>query len=178
VKKLNQYIKESLSQVDIDKVKKFLINKYHVSTWEECVDKQKYGDCDKIVKSIWNNFYYMFDTPVDIKIIFSDIAKKLIDDDDEMNGNHYVLKKDNKYYDFARGANCINGIYVLTQKEDNSDKYDIIFTKEEEDLIVDKYKRLLSYPKELTKEYYKDGLLNWTEFGKSQFMKKYNRLKP
>ena len=178
MKSLNEYITESLSKLDIDKVKDFLIKRYHVSTWEECINKQKFGTCDSIVKSIWNKFYYMFDAPVELKIEYSDIAQKLINDSGEMNGNHYVLKKDNKYYDFARGANCINGIYTLTQKEDNSDKYDIILTKEEENLIVDKYIRVLSYPKEVTKDYYENGILNWKEFNKSSFMRKLNNLKP
>ena len=66
---------------------------------------------------------------------FSDIAKHLIDDNKPMNGNHYILIKGNKWYDFARGANCINGIYVLTQYKNNSYKYNIIFTNSEKDLV-------------------------------------------
>lgn len=143
MKSINNYINESLNKIDIDAIKNFLIKKYKVSTWEECIDSQKFGDCRKIVKSILMKFNNLFDTALDIYIDYSPIAQKLINDDEDMFGNHYVLVKGNKIYDFARGANCIDGIYVLTQKEDNSDKYNIIFTKEEEKLITNKYKRNL-----------------------------------
>lgn len=144
MKKINLYIQESLNKVDVDKIKDFLIKKYKVSTWEECIDAQKFGTCDSIVKSIIKAFPNTFDTALDIYINFSDIAiKKLnsLGDNDDMFGNHYVLKRGTKIYDFARGANCIKGIYTLTQKEDNSDKYDIILTKEEQKLIKEIYKR-------------------------------------
>ena len=130
------------SKVDIDNIKDFLIKYYKASSWKECVDSQKYGTCDNIVRTIFKEFPNTFNI-LDIYIDFSNIAIKKINDGDEMYGNHYVLQHGKKIYDFARGANCINGIYVLTQKEDNSDKYDIIFTKEEEQLIKEKYKRNL-----------------------------------
>jgi len=172
----NNLIKESLSESDIDKVKSFLMKRYHVSTWEECIDKQKYGDCDKIVRAIWENFYEMFDCAVDLKIDFSKQAQELINDGGEMNGNHYVLKKDRKYYDFARGANCINGIYTLTQNH-NKDKYDIILTKEEESCIVDKYKRF-GAPKKLFNKYMENNLVNWKKLSNDPWYIKYDKLKP
>jgi hypothetical protein len=45
-------------------------------------------------------------------------------------------------YDFARGCNCINGIYTMTQKEDNSDKYNIFFTEEEKQLIYEEIQHI------------------------------------
>lgn len=179
MKALNEYITESLlNTVDIEAIKKFLIKRAKVSSWEECVDKQEFGTCDKIVKVIWENFYEMFDCPVDLKINYSKQAQELINDNGEMNGNHYVLKKNNKYYDFARGANCINGIYVLTQKS-NKDKYDIIFTKEEEKCIVNKYKRF-GPPKKLLNKYKEEGslIVNWKELAKDTWYKRYEKLKP
>ena len=120
--------------VDVEKIKTFLLNRYNASTWNDFIDNQKMGGCKEIVKLIWTNFSEMFDCPVEIFINYSDQAKNLIDDNKEMRGNHFVLLNGTTYYDFARGSNCINGIYVLTQKN-NEDKYDIIFTPEEEKCI-------------------------------------------
>lgn len=172
----NNLIKESLSDSDIDKVKKFLINRYHVSTWEECIDAQKFGQCTKLVKSIWEKFYTMFDCPVEIKVDFSKQAQELINDDDEMCGNHYVLKKDGKYYDFARGANCINGIYTLTQNN-NKDKYDIILTKEEEDCINYKWKPNW-VPNDIFKKYQTDkhSSVEWKNLDKDPWYRKFKKL--
>ena len=114
-----------------------MLNRYNASTWNDFIDNQKMGGCKEIVKLIWTNFSEMFDYPVEIFINYSDQAKNLIDDNKEMRGNHFVLLNGTTYYDFARGSNCINGIYVLTQK-DNEDKYDIIFTPEEEKYIYDR----------------------------------------
>lgn len=176
MKQLSNYIKESLNKSDIDVVKKFLMKKYKVSTWEECIDKQKFGDCDKIVRSIWENFYESFDCPVEIHIEYSKQAQELINDDGEMNGNHYVLKKDGKYYDFARGANCINDIYVLTQNN-NKDKYDIVLTKEEENCIIDRYKRF-GPPKKLLNKYMKDNIIDWKVLSNDHWYRRYENLKP
>lgn len=142
---LSNYINEALSKVDIERVKDFLIKKYHVSTWEECVDAQKFGDCRKICTMIWKKFPGMFDDAYDIYIDYTPIAMKKLNDNCEDFGNHYVLQKGSKIYDFARGANCYNGIYLLTQYEDMHDKYDVIFTKAEEKCINNKIKRLLVY---------------------------------
>ena len=141
---ITTYIKESLNQLDIDAVKKFLIKKYKVSTWEECVDAQKFGDCRKICTMIWKKFPGMFDDAYDIYIDYSDIANKKKNDGITF-GNHYVLQKGSKIYDFARGANCYNGVYLLTQYEDMHDKYDVVFTKAEEKCINNKILRLLVY---------------------------------
>lgn len=145
MQKINIYIKEALSKVDIEKVKDFLIKKYHVSTWEECIDKQKFGDCRKICTMIWKEFPDMFDNAYDIDIDYTPIAMKKLNDNGEDFGNHYVLQKGSKIYDFARGANCYNGIYLLTQYEDMHDKYDVVFTKTEEKCIKNKIKRTLVY---------------------------------
>lgn len=178
MKNINTYITESLNKVDIDKVKSFLMKRYHVSTWEECIDAQKFGQCTKIVKAIWEKFYKVFDCPVELKLDFSKQAQELINDGDEMCGNHYVLKKDDKYYDFARGANCINGIYTLTQNN-NKDKYDIILTKEEEKCITYKWKPNW-VPNEVFKKYQTDkhASVEWSNLEKDPWYKKYKKLEP
>lgn len=145
MKMLNTYIKESLNQVDIDKVKNFLIKKYKVSTWEECVDKQKFGDCRKVCTMIIKEFPDMFDHMFDCNVNYSSIAiKKLNDigDTEEMWGNHYVLSKNKIIYDFGKGTNTISGIYLLTQDNDMKDKYTIKLSKKEQECIKDKIKRI------------------------------------
>lgn len=133
----------SLSNKQIEKVKKYLMSYYKTNTWKECIDKQKYGDCKKICKLIVNEFPKMFNKyALDIYFDFSENAKILINDDKLMYGNHYVLVKDGIYYDFGRGANCINDIYVMTQYVNNSDKYDVVMTNNEKECIniIVKYK--------------------------------------
>ena len=64
----------------------------------------------------------------DLDINYSPIAvKKLNDigDNGEMYGNHYVLVHDGTLYDFGKGTNSINGIYLMTQDNDMKDKYTI-----------------------------------------------------
>ena len=122
----------------------------------------------------------MFDCPVDVHLHYSDIAQNHINDGVDC-GNHYLLKKGDNYYDFARGANCWNGIYLLTQKEDGSDKYDVVLTTDEIKLIKNKYKRLVGskYPKGATKKYLnKNGILDWDKFEESQWFKNWNGLTP
>jgi len=124
-----------LSLKNINLVKNFLINHYKVNTWEECVDNMNYGDCKKICKLIVKQFPNMFDKYlINVVCDFSDQAIELINDDGQMYGNHYLLSKGNNFYDFSRGSNCINGIYVLTQNN-NKDKYDVEFTDKEKDQI-------------------------------------------
>lgn len=144
MKNIVAYILESyIIPVDIKAVQDFLISHYKVKTWEECIDKQKYGDCKKICDLITKKFPNMFDNLYDCNIDFSPIAIKKINDNDDMFGNHYVLSNNRKLYDFAKGANSINGVYVLTQFEDMHDKYDVRLTSKEQKLIKSKISRYI-----------------------------------
>ena len=136
MRKLSTTLNQS-SFVDVEKIKSFLMDRYNSSTWEEFVDSQKMGDCKEIVRLIWDTFPEMFSYPVEIFVDYSKQAKQLINDEKQMKGNHFVLQNGDTYYDFARGSNCINGVYVLTQKN-NEDKYDIIFTPGEVECITNK----------------------------------------
>ncbi len=132
-----------MTKTDIERIKRYLMNYFKVNTWEECVDKQKYGNCKKICELVKNEFPNLFDKMfTNLFIEFSPIAKELINDNQEMNGNHYVLTKNNIIYDFSRGSNCINGIYVLTQRKDSLDKYNIIMTNQEKKYIIDSISHL------------------------------------
>lgn len=140
------YIKESLNDINVDAVKDFLIKKYKASSWEECVDNQKFGDCRKVCSMIIKKFPGMFDCMYDCSVDYSKIAvKKLNDigDNGEMYGNHYVLSKNRILYDFGKGTNTISGIYLLTQDEDMKDKYTVKLSNKEQECIKDKVKRAI-----------------------------------
>jgi len=145
MKTLNNYIKESLDELDINLIKDFLIKYYKVSTWEECVDKQKFGDCDKLCRKIFKKFPNTFDYLYDLNLKYSKIAMeklRALGDTGEDFGNHYVLVRNNHIYDFGKGTNTINGIYLLTQREDMKDKYNIHLSKEEQNCIESKIRRV------------------------------------
>jgi hypothetical protein len=140
-------------QVDIDKVKKFLMGRYNASTWEEFTDNLKFGQCKKIAKTVYRKFKDMFDGFLELEVTYNKDAclecKNLGDDffneEPESNwvGNHFVVYRDNMIYDFSKGANSILGIYLL-DKPNSKSKYNIEFS-EEEYLLVDKiyHRRLL-----------------------------------
>ena len=146
MKSIDTYIKESLNAVDVDAVKDFLIKKYKASSWEECVDSQKFGDCRKVCSMIIKKFPGMFDCMYDCSVEYSEIAvKKLnsIGDYGEMWGNHYVLSKNRVLYDFGKGTNTISGVYLLTQYNDMKDKYTVKLSNKEQKCIKDKIKRII-----------------------------------
>lgn len=146
MKSLNKYLSEStLNELDIDAIKQYLIKLYKVSTWEECVDKQKFGDCCELCRNIFKKFPNMFNHLYDLNVKYSSIAmKKLraLGDTEEDFGNHYVLVRNNHMYDFGKGTNTINGIYLLTQREDMKDKYNIHFSEGEKSCIESKILRV------------------------------------
>lgn len=135
---------KKLEEIDIDEIKNFLIKSYKVTTWKECIDKQQFGDCYKICKKILDKFPNVFNSMADLYINYSDIAKKKLNelgDNDEMWGNHFVLVRNKTLYDFGKGTNTINNIYLLTQYENMKDKYTIKLSNKERTYIIDKIKR-------------------------------------
>ena len=126
---------KKLSNKKIKEIKNFLINCYKVTTWEECIDHMKFGHCKTICKLIAKQFPNTFTKMISITFDYSPEAISLLNDNEDMFGNHYILCIGNNMYDFARGCNCINGIYVMTQNN-NLDKYDITLTEAENDLII------------------------------------------
>lgn len=145
MKSLNKYLSEStLDELDIDAIKQYLIKLYKVSTWEECVDKQKFGDCEKLCRKIFKKFPNTFDYLYDLDLNYSKIAMKKLratGDYEADFGNHYVLVRNSHMYDFGKGTNTYNGVYLLTQREDMKDKYNIHLSKEEQECIQSKILR-------------------------------------
>ena len=146
MKNITTYIIESkLSSLDIDAVKNFVMKIYKASTWEEAVDKQKFGDCEKLCRKIFKQFPNMFEYLYDLDLNYSKLAvKKLNDKGDhaEMWGNHYVLVRNGQMFDFGKGTNTINEVYLLTQYNDMKDKYTIHLSKKEQECIESKIKRV------------------------------------
>ena len=133
-----------LEPIDIEEIKNFLIKEYKVSNWKECIDKQKFGDCNIVCRKIFDNFPNVFNHILDLNVEYSEIAKKKLNDlgdNGEMYGNHYVLVRNKTLYDFGKGTNTINNIYLLTQYEDMRDKYRIKLSNKEITCINDKIKR-------------------------------------
>jgi len=125
-----------LSNKNIELIKKFLIDYYKVNTWEECVDLMKFGQCQKLCRLIYKQFPNLFKNHLlNVVCDYSEQAQQLINDDEDMYGNHFLLVCGSHWYDFARGCNCINEIYVLTHNN-NIDKYDIEFSDKEKELII------------------------------------------
>ena len=95
MKSISTYITESnLGPLDIDAVKNFVMKMYKASTWKEAVDKQKFGDCEKLCRKIFKQFPDMFEYLYDLDLNYSKLAvKKLNDKGDhaEMWGNLTVL---------------------------------------------------------------------------------------
>lgn len=131
--------------VDIDKVKNFLITRYKASSWEDFTDnKIKLGDCKKIAKAVYCKFKDMFEGVLEIYVTYNRDAclecKKLGDKffneepESEWVGNHFVVYRDNIIYDFSKGANCIEGIYLL-DKPNSKSKYEVEWSEEEYSLI-------------------------------------------
>ena len=147
MKHIKEYILESqLIDLDVEAVKNYLCQTSNSKDWNECVDKQKFGDCDKVCRKIAKKFPKMFDGMYDCSVDYSQIAiKKLKDNGDngEMFGNHYILSRNGTLYDFAKGCNTIDGIYLLTQKDDMSDKYKVTLSKGEKEQIKDKIRRYI-----------------------------------
>lgn len=131
--------------VDIDKVKNFLITRYKASSWEDFTDNiLKFGDCKKIAKAVYCKFKDMFEGILEIYVTYNKDAclelKRMGDKffnkepESEWVGNHFVVYKDNVIYDFSKGANSISGIYLLN-KPNSKSKYEVEWSEEEYSLI-------------------------------------------
>ena len=110
---------------DIETVKNELLKLFKISTWNEFIDMQKTGQCDFISKAVCRLFPKF--KMVSVYVNLSDEAKK------KMNpgytyATHFLNKLNNKYYDFGKGTNCYEGVYVL---EGLGNKYDVNVTEDE-----------------------------------------------
>ena len=55
---MNNIINHNINtmRLNVNEVKKYLMSIYDAENWQECVNKQKYGDCIRICKMILKKF--------------------------------------------------------------------------------------------------------------------------
>ena len=113
------------SKPDIEQVKEELIKLFKFNSWNEFIDFQKAGQCDYIAKAVCRLFpkFKMVSVYIDIS---SEARKKM--GPGYTFAIHYLNKLNNVYYDFAKGSNCYDGVYIL---DGLGDKYDVNVTPEE-----------------------------------------------
>ena len=109
---------------DIEEVKAELLKLFKCNSWEEFIDIQSPGQCDFISKAVCRLFPKFKMVSVFVKI--SQEAKKV--DPGLTHATHFLNKLNSKYYDFGKGSNCYDGVYVL---EGLGNKYDVNVTEEE-----------------------------------------------
>lgn len=110
---------------DINDVKNELLKLFKFNSWNEFIDLQKAGQCDFIAKAVCRLFPKF--KMVSVYVELSKDAKEKMAPGSTF-AVHYLNKLNGKYYDFGKGSNCYDGIYVL---EGLGNKYDVEITDEE-----------------------------------------------
>lgn len=111
---------------NIEKVKEELLKLFKINTWDEFINIQKSGQCDFISKAVCRLFPKF--KMVSVYVNISDEAKKKMGPGFTF-ATHFLNKLGNKYYDFGKGTNCYDNVYIL---EGLGDKYDVNITEAEE----------------------------------------------
>ena len=147
----------------IKDIQSILLKYFNKNSWQQYTNSLKFSKCDYIaylVSKICND-----SIGVEIQQNYSKLAIQQLhknNDFNQMYGNHYLNEYNNQLYDFGKGANCINGIYLL--KYNNFDKYTITLTDNEKSLITKKYYRQLNSNKYKIKKQYIGILNNQSEY--------------
>ena len=125
-------------KVDVNKVKRFLIEYFEVNTWEECVKMQINNHYDEktILKAIVEKFPGMFDKMINMSFEYSKIAIEKLNESDDAWSGQYLLAKNKTWYNFLKGLMVVDDVYIMTQFEDSHDVYDVKFSPEEKELVV------------------------------------------
>jgi hypothetical protein len=115
-----------------DEIKAALLKLYKFSSWNEFIDMQQTGQCDKIAKTVCKLFPKV--KMVSAYINFSDVAILELNDNEENNAIHYFNKIGKKFVDFGKGTNRYKGIYILKGIDD---LYDVNFSDDALKMIED-----------------------------------------
>lgn len=111
---------------DIELVKNELLKLFKINSWKEFIDLQQTGQCVFISKAVCRLFPKF--KLVSVIVNFSAEANRKTNNPDETIASHFLNKLGNKYYDFGKGTNCYEGVYVL---DGLGDKYDVNITDKE-----------------------------------------------
>jgi len=116
---------------DIEDVKKELLKLFKISSWNEFIDLQKAGQCDFISKVVCRLFPKF--KMVSVYVNISEEAKKKTTFEYTY-ATHFLNKLGKKYYDFGKGTNCYDGVYIL---DGVGNKYDVNVSDEESKYFYD-----------------------------------------
>lgn len=123
--KFNELKPISKNVPSLEEVKVALLKLYKFSTWEEFINYQQVGQCNRIAKTVCKLFPKI--KMVSAIINFSEVAKIKINDGGEYNAIHYFNKIGKDFVDFGKGTNRYNDVYILTGIDD---LYDVNFSNE------------------------------------------------
>lgn len=128
----------------IQYIQEQLLKYFHKQTWPEYVDSLEFGDCQKIAKIVYSICPSKIEV-YEVEEQFSQNAVKQLQskgDTGSTYGNHYIVKIDDLFYDFSKGANSINGIYTIGT---NQQKYSVELSPEELQFFTKFYLRDCNY---------------------------------
>lgn len=110
---------------NIEDVKNELLKLFKINSWNEFIDLQKSGQCDFIAKAVCRLFPKF--KMISVYVKFSKEAKEKMNPGYTF-ATHFLNKLGNKYYDFGKGTNRYEGVYIL---EGLGDIYDVNVTDKE-----------------------------------------------
>ena len=110
---------------NIEDVKNELLKLFKISSWNEFIDLQRPGQCDFISKAVCRLFPKF--KMISVYTNFSKEAMKKMEPGYTYS-THFLNKLGKTYYNFGKGSNCYEGVYVL---EGLGDKYDVNVTDKE-----------------------------------------------
>lgn len=128
----------------IEKIQEQLLLYFNKSNWKEYIDNLKFGDCRKIACIVSQMCGKENCKVIEIDQKYSKEAKKLLNDGGEMFGNHYLNVINNIWYDFSKGCNTINGIYLIGNNK-NDDIYNVQLNDYQKKHIIRFFNRYPNY---------------------------------
>lgn len=140
IEQYNKIINENL----IEHIQNQLLKYFKKTTWKEYIDSLQFGQCQKIAKIV----YQICPWQVEVYEVEEQFCQKAIEqlqnigDTNPYIGNHYIVKINNIFYDFGKGANTIKGIYTIGT---NQQKYTVELSKEELKYFIKFYLRDCNY---------------------------------
>ena len=111
-------------------IKQQILKYFNKSNWTEYIDSLEFGQCQKIAKIVYLCCPSLIKIYSGSETFAPESIKQLneLGDHGEMVGNHYIVKIYDKFYDFGKGANTINGVYLIGT---NEEKYSVEMTEQE-----------------------------------------------